>query len=156
MDKMSDKVKFCLEQEEKLVNRAALKSWIANGCPFEEAEEDLRFKESCEREAREREACRAHENGISIAYSTNSRSAGTRSNSVRCGERGDGSEIYASDRTGTKATDFRNNKHCSEGFRSEEVSNIVKVSNGNDKKFGSTKSVKRSYCSEQEFHYERI
>ena len=41
MNKLSDEVKFCLEQEKKFVNRATLVSWIANGCPFEENEEDL-------------------------------------------------------------------------------------------------------------------
>ncbi|RIA79102.1 hypothetical protein C1645_841524 [Glomus cerebriforme] len=120
---MSNKVKFYLEQKEKLVNKAAL--------------------ESCERETCKYEACKAHENGISIAHSADSRS-------IDIFRHGNGSEIYILDRTAlmfrkigmliiypnrTKDTDFHNNKHRNEAFRSKKVSDTIKISNRNDKKF---------------------
>ncbi|GBC10832.1 hypothetical protein RclHR1_09930007 [Rhizophagus clarus] len=154
-DKMLfDKVVFELEQEnKKLVNRIELEKWISDGCLFEEDEDVL---DLIEFKTREREAC---ENGASI---THSGLTGTgKSNSVTCRGHDDGSKICTSDRTTlmlrktsslitstnwTWTTKFR-------GFRSGNISSPGKISERNDKRFGTTKSVESNHWVKQEYHH---
>ncbi|CAB4471344.1 uncharacterized protein OCT59_019297 [Rhizophagus irregularis] len=102
--------------------------------------------------AREREA---RENGAGVTHSGSTGTCGN--NSVTCRGHDDGSKIYTSDRTtlmprktsslvtstnGTQTIEFREyNKHRREAFGSDNVSGPGKVSERNDKRFGTTKSV---------------
>ncbi|RIA99245.1 hypothetical protein C1645_731037 [Glomus cerebriforme] len=154
---MFDKVMFELEQEnKKLVNRTALEKWISDGCPFEEDED-----------ARE---CEARENGVGVTHS---------GSTVFVKEPAEITLSFVEDmmmeakftrqigpllcpgrqarlslpQTEPRPPNFVNTINIVVKVKSGNISGPGKVSERNDKRFGTTKSVESNHWMKQECHH---